>query len=98
MGKSKEPQTANGHKRHLLADDPFALESADRHSKKAKLLDDDSDDEDANEGHTLKVNDEYKRRFDYNKKREEKHRCAWSLYYRDFYLLTCHSGGKVRQE
>jgi protein KRI1 len=76
---AKEQQANNGHKRHLLADDPFALKSAsDRPTKKAKLLDD-SDDEDADAGHTLKVNDEYVKRFEYNKKREEKHRrMYWS--------------------
>lgn len=59
----------------MLSDDPFATkDSASRPSKKAKLLDD-SDDSDAEQGGVaLKVNDEYARRFEYNKKREEKHR------------------------
>ncbi|KAF2826218.1 Krr1-domain-containing protein [Ophiobolus disseminans] len=72
MARTKE---TNGHKRHLLGDDPFALRSAtDRPAKKAKLLND-SDDSDEGEAHgTLKVNEEYANRFEYNKKREEKHR------------------------
>ncbi|KAH7066020.1 hypothetical protein FB567DRAFT_599805 [Paraphoma chrysanthemicola] len=74
MAKSKEKQSTNGHKRHLLDNDPFALKSAkERPAKKAKLLDD-SDSSDAEGGVTLKVNDEYAKRFEYNKKREEKHR------------------------
>lgn len=76
MAKTKEKHSTNGGKRGLLSDDPFATkDSASRPSKKAKLLDD-SDDSDAEQGGVaLKVNDEYARRFEYNKKREEKHRC-----------------------
>ncbi|KAH7411942.1 KRI1-like family C-terminal-domain-containing protein [Phaeosphaeria sp. MPI-PUGE-AT-0046c] len=75
MAKSKDTHAANGGKRGLLNDDPFSTkESTARPSKKAKLLDD-SDNSDAEDGGvTLKVNDEYARRFEYNKKREEKHR------------------------
>jgi protein KRI1 len=75
MAKTKEKQAANGAKRHLLNDDPFALQKeSSRPTKKAKLLDD-SDNSDAEDsGVTLKVNDEYAKRFEYNKKREEKHR------------------------
>jgi protein KRI1 len=76
MARTKEKTAMSGAKRHLLNDDPFAMKSvASRPAKKAKLLDD-SDNEDAEEpATTLKVNDEYARRFEYNKKREEKHRC-----------------------
>lgn len=75
MVRSTEKHTSNGVKRGLLNDDPFAAKSANgRSSKKAKLLND-SDASDADEGGvTLKVNDEYARRFEYNKKREEKQR------------------------
>jgi protein KRI1 len=76
MARTKEKQPANGTKRHLLNDDPFELkDSAVRPSKKAKLLDD-SDNSDAEQGVTLKVNDAYARRFEFNKKREETHRCT----------------------
>jgi hypothetical protein len=75
MARTKEKQPVNGSKRHLLNDDPFELkDSAVRPSKKAKLLDD-SDASDAEQGATLKVNDAYARRFEFNKKREETHRC-----------------------
>jgi len=97
MGETKEKQATNGHKRHLLGADPFALKSAnDRPSKKAKLLDD-SDDSDADEARgTLKVNKEYANRFEYNKKREEKHRrTELSTLY--CILLTFGSGREVRQ-
>tara|TARA_R110002003_G_scaffold214_1_gene16036 strand:- start:1496 stop:1744 length:249 start_codon:yes stop_codon:yes gene_type:complete len=74
MARTKEKQPINGHKRGLLDNDPFALKSAkERPAKKAKLLDD-SDNSDAEGDVTLKVNDEYAKRFEYNKKREEKHR------------------------
>lgn len=48
----------------------------ERPAKKAKLLDD-SDDEADNDvgGVSLKVNEEYARRFEHNKKRAERHRC-----------------------
>lgn len=74
MAKTKE-KSANGAKRGLFNDNPFAAENTnDRPSKKSKLLDE-SDDSDAEGGGvTLKVNEEYARRFEYNKKREEQHR------------------------
>jgi protein KRI1 len=77
MARTKDKQQTNGAKRHLLNDDPFAMQTiASRPAKKAKLLDD-SDNSDAEQGGVeLKVNDEYARRFEYNKKREEKHRRA----------------------
>jgi protein KRI1 len=82
MAKTKEKQLTNGGKRGLLNDDPFSTEKpASRPSKKAKLLDD-SDNSDPDEGGvTLKVNDEYAKRFEFNKKREEKHRCSWHDYF-----------------
>ncbi|KAL5114998.1 Kinetochore protein Spc24 [Pleosporales sp. CAS-2024a] len=75
MAKTKDAQVPNVAKRHLLNDDPFALhKESPRPAKKAKLLDD-SDDADAEAaGVRLKVNDEYAKRFEYNKKREEKQR------------------------
>ena len=58
---------------------PVAAESASKSSKVSKrnLLDDsdsDSDDGGAKVGDSFKVNEEYARRFEYNKKREEKQR------------------------
>jgi len=46
-------------------------------AKKAKLLDNtDDEDSDADAGlASLQVNEDYARRFEYNKKREETHRC-----------------------
>lgn len=48
-----------------------------KHSKR-KLLDDsdsESDDGGAPVGETFQVNQDFARRFEHNKKREEKHRC-----------------------
>jgi hypothetical protein len=98
MARTKERQTTHSGKRGLLNDDPFSTTvSKDRPAKKAKLLDD-SDNSDAEEGGvTLKVNDEYARRFEYNKKREEKHR-RMSHVRRDCNIeLIRDSGGKIRQ-
>lgn len=58
---------------------PVAAKSASKSSKVSKrnLLDDsdsDSDDGGATVGDAFKVNEEYARRFEYNKKREEKQR------------------------
>lgn len=51
--------------------------ASERPAKKAKLLDNtDNEDSDIEPDHAdLKVNAEYARRFEYNKKREEQHRC-----------------------
>ncbi|KAH8712152.1 KRI1-like family C-terminal-domain-containing protein [Phaeosphaeriaceae sp. PMI808] len=74
MAKTKEKDSTNGVKRGLLNDDPFCSKNEkSRPSKKAKLLDDSDSDADQG-GVALKVNDEYARRFEYNKKREEKHK------------------------
>jgi len=101
MPRTKDKQATNGAKRHLLNDDPFALqkESA-RPAKKAKLLDD-SDNSDAEDGGvTLRVNDEYAKRFEYNKKREEKHRRMYHVLKEStcIHLLTLHSRGEIWQE
>lgn len=86
MAKTKETQT-NGAKRGLFNDNPFALESKNgRRSKKAKLIDESDEGSDAESGVTLKVNEDYARRFEYNKKREEQHKRKslftvwWCLY------------------
>ncbi len=51
--------------------------ASERPAKKAKLLDNtDDENSDIEPDHAaLKVNTEYARRFEYNKKREEQHRC-----------------------
>src|SRR6185436_2331798 len=52
-------------------------EQADRPAKRAKLLDEDSEsevEEQLDAGAVLRVNEEYARRFEHNKKREERHR------------------------
>lgn len=61
-----------------------------------KVLFDDSDDE-SDGGVHLKINDEFAKRFEHNKKREERHRCE-SNHCRSslFSLLTCTSGGEVQ--
>jgi protein KRI1 len=75
MAKTNETKPAHGAKRHLLNDDPFALKKeSSRPTKKAKLLDESDDSDAEGAGVELKVNDEYAKRFEYNKKREEKHR------------------------
>lgn len=75
MARTKEKKHANGIKREL-DDNSAPVKPADaRPSKKVKLLDDSDEGSDSEEGGvTLKVNEEYARRFEYNKKREEKHR------------------------
>jgi len=59
---------------------PTEIDSAreESPSKRFKLLDDDSDQDGEVE---LKVNQNFARKFQYNKEREEKHRCAWLLTY-----------------
>ncbi|KAJ4289657.1 Kinetochore protein Spc24 [Kalmusia sp. IMI 367209] len=75
MGRTKTKQPTNGVKR-ALGEDFVALDSSkDRPAKKTKLLDSDGDDSDEDEGGvTLKVNEEFARRFEHNEKRKEQHR------------------------
>lgn len=82
MARTKETQT-NGAKRGLFNDNPFAPESKNgRPSKKAKLIDESDEGSGEEGGITLKVNEDYARRFEYNKKREEQHR-------RTFHSSSC---------
>lgn len=74
-GKSK----VTGANQQSLGDGFIPLNAADeRPSKKAKLLDDtdgeDSDGGNEDGGVTLQINKEYANRFEYNKKRAERHR------------------------
>lgn len=74
MARTKDKVSESSAKRRLLNDDPFLLDKADRPTKKAKLLDESDEDSDAEGAVALKVNEDYARRFEHNKKREEKHR------------------------
>ena len=72
MAGTKEKKRSSGVKRDLnAANEPPA--------KKAKLLDN-TDDEgsDSDGGVSLKVNEEYARKFEHNKKRAEQFRCRLS--------------------
>jgi len=77
MAGTKEKKHAKGVKREMNS-------AAEPPTKKAKLLDntDDegSDDEDNQGGVSLKVNEDYARRFEYNKKRAELHRRMSGLF------------------
>jgi protein KRI1 len=77
MPRKKSSQATNGVKHSLEEEDsaPFNVPD-ERPAKKAKLLDDSDGDEDEEDigGVSLKVNEEYARRFEHNKKRAEKHR------------------------
>jgi protein KRI1 len=80
MAKTKQEKPNVGIKRqHTEVYVPLDS-AANRPAKKTKLLDDSdaSDDETDGEagGVSLNVNEDYARRFEYNKKREDKHRCT----------------------
>lgn len=77
MPRTKSKKATNGTER---GDNPNLTKVEERPAKKAKLLDDSDDDDDDNEdvgGVALKVNEEYARRFEHNKKRAERHRCEY---------------------
>lgn len=76
----------------LLSEDPTSSES--QHKPKIFLSDsEDSDSGDTQEyhsavelpdggdGHKIRINEEYARRFEHNKKREELHRCMFYLHH-----------------
>lgn len=74
MARPKSKQATNGVKRDF-ADDAPTKSSADRPAKKTKLLDDSDDEAEGDDGGvSLKINEDYARRFEHNKKREEQHR------------------------
>ncbi|KAF2855031.1 ribosome biogenesis protein-like protein Kri1 [Plenodomus tracheiphilus IPT5] len=76
MAGTKEKKRHNGVKRELNGDSIAQKSAPERPAKKAKLLDN-TDDEGSDEedgGVSLKVNEDFARRFEYNKKREEKQR------------------------
>lgn len=76
MAGTKEKKHSSSMKRELNGDSASRKSTTERPAKKAKLLDN-TDDEgsDADEGGiSLNVNEDYARRFEYNKKREEKQR------------------------
>ncbi|CAO2648546.1 Nn.00g078130.m01.CDS01 [Neocucurbitaria sp. VM-36] len=75
MAATTAEKHANGLKRGLNGD-AASKSGLQRPAKKAKLLDNtDDEDSDADDGGVaLKVNEDYARRFEYNKKREEQHR------------------------
>ncbi len=67
------PRKSSASKRELNGDSVVA---ENRPQKKAKLLDNTDDEEsDVETGAGFKVNEEYARRFEHNKKRAEQHRC-----------------------
>jgi protein KRI1 len=68
----------------------------------SNLLDDESSNEDESPGVQLdqpdfKINEEYAKRFEFNKKREEKHKCEFLLGFRYLQDLSFHSRGEVRE-
>ena len=83
MAATTTGKHTNGLKRGLNGDAAAASKSGlQRPAKKAKLLDNtDDEDSDADDGGvSLKVNEDYARRFEYNKKREEQHRRTFSTH------------------
>lgn len=68
MGRPRSKQPTNGVKR-ASPDDAETLKT--HFAKKTKLLDDSDNEAD---GVSLKINEDYARRFEHNKKREEQHR------------------------
>jgi protein KRI1 len=77
MAGTKDKKHSNGVKRALNGDSAPVKSATERPAKKAKLLDntDDEGSSDGDEGDiSLKVNEKYAKRFEYNKKREEQHR------------------------
>ncbi|KAL1601477.1 Kinetochore protein Spc24 [Paraconiothyrium brasiliense] len=72
MGRSRSKQPTNGVKRELAEDTEL---SRTHPAKKTKLLDDSDDEANGDDGGvSLKINEDYARRFEHNKKREEQHR------------------------
>lgn len=75
-----------------------ATNGNDKQTKRKLLDDSDSDSEDGGAAvgdSGLKINEDYARRFEYNKNREEKHRCQFPSFLTLLRLqLTPFSGGE----
>jgi protein KRI1 len=81
MAKDKMKKAAKAIKLDA-SDDYVSLDVAEaRPTKKVKLLDDSDDDTEGDGDASLKVNEEYARRFEHNKKRAEQHRCRLNDIY-----------------
>ena len=104
--KSKIPTTVGKERKDRK---PSAGLSVERPAKRARLLDDSSSESNGEEewtgvssdggngGVSLKINEEYARRFEHNKKREERQRCKLDTGTPILLkLLMKFSGGKVR--
>ena len=96
MAKDKSAKAHNGVKH--ASTQPTT--SDERPAKKAKLLDASDSESDSEEGGVeLKVNEEYARRFEHNKKRAEMHRCEYLSKLDALAILTTqYSGGEIRQQ
>jgi len=80
------PRKSSASKRELNGDSNVA---ENRPQKKAKLLDNtDDEDSEADTGAGFKVNEEYARRFEHNKKRAEQHRRTSNQISRVPFFLT----------
>lgn len=101
MAATTEKRHTNGIKRERHGDADATKRASQRPAKKAKLLDNTDDEESGADegGASLKVNEDYARRFEYNKKREEQHRRMFSCAPVPSHAmsLTVGSRGKVRQ-
>ena len=91
-------ETPNGVKR-AHAEEYIPLDSAaNRPAKKTRLLgDSDEETDDEAGGVSLNVNEDYARRFEYNKKREDKNRRMVMVSSIRVTFANSRSGGKVRQ-
>jgi protein KRI1 len=89
------PRKSSASKRELNGEPVVAEE---RPQKKAKLLDNtDDEDSEVETGAGFRVNEEYARRFEHNKKRAEQHRRQSQPLLPHITLLTLCSRREVRQ-
>lgn len=89
------PRKSSASKRELNGDAAIA----ERPEKKARLLDNtDDEDSEVETGAGFKVNEEYARRFEHNKKRAEQHRRTYGWLVRSaISVLTMRSRREIRQ-
>lgn len=97
MTTSMREKSNVGIKRDHGHENGLSNSAAHRPVKKTKLFDDSDESDGASGGVSLKVNEEFARRFEHNKKREEQHRRKSNLWgwFNDHSNHS--SGGEVRQ-
>ena len=105
---TEEPHIMAKRKADVLSQEPLAAgikkpkhDKVEGNAQPFSLMDDsdsgNSSEDESNGGVKLKINEEYAKRFEHNKKREELSRCQLPCLLSFSWILTTSSGGEIQQ-